>query len=297
MRVLATTVSSGDWRLRSGELPRGFGVLRGPAVGFGGPRQPVLGTEAAGVVDAVGPGVRTFRPGDRVLAFPGARMGAHAELLIMPAEGRVVPMPEGLSPEEAVALPFGGVTALDFLRRGALRAGERVLVNGAAGSVGVAAVQLARHMGAVVTAVCSAEKGPLLRSLGAEEVIDYRAAGEAGDFTAHGPRYDVVVDVVGTAPYSRAGAALLPGGRLLVVLGDLSSLLWSPFAGRSRGHRVISGPSAEERSDLLEVARLAAEGRLRPVIDQVLPFEQIVVAHRRVESGRKQGSMVLKVQG
>lgn len=289
IRVLATAVTAGDWRIRSGVLPRGFGALRGLALGFGGPRKPVLGTDAAGVIDSVGEGVTRFAVGDAVMAFPGSALGGHADLLVMPAEGRVVRKPAHLSFEEAVALPFGGMTALDFLRRGTVKAGERVLVNGASGNVGSATTQLAKHLGAHVTAVCSAANAPLVRSLGADEVIDYATT----DFTTGPVRYDVVVDTVGNAPYPRARAVLAPGGRLLAVLSDLPATLCAPWAGRAHQHRVIAGPASEKPEDLQELADLATQGAIRPVIDQRFPFERIVDAYRVVDSGRKKGSVIV----
>lgn len=289
IQVLATAVTTADWRVRSGVLPRGFGALRGVGLGFGGPRKGVLGTDAAGVVDALGEGATRLAPGDPVVAFPGSALGAHAEFLLMPADGRLVRKPSNLTFEEAAALPFGAMTALNFLRRGRVAAGERVLVNGASGSVGSATVQLARHLGAHVTAVTSAANAGLVRLLGAEEVIDYSAA----DFAAGPMRYDAIVDCVGNAPYARVRPVLARGGRLLAVLADLPAILRAPFAGRSERHRVIAGPAAERPEDLAQIAGLAGQGILRPVIDQRLPFDRIVEAHRRVESGRKRGSVII----
>lgn len=289
IRVLAAAVTAADWRLRSGVLPRGFDALRGMVLGFGGPRKGVLGTDAAGVIDAVGAGVTRFQVGDPVVAFPGFAMGCHAEFLVMPAEGCVASKPANLSFEEAAALPFGGMTALDFLRRGKVQAGERILVNGASGNVGSAAVQLAKHLGAHVTGVCSAPNASLVRSLGADEVIDYTRC----DFAAGGARYDVVLDGVGNAPYRRVKRILAPRGRLLAVVADLPAMLGSLFAGRTRSHRVVAGPASERAEDLRTLAELAAQGKLRPVIDRRLPFERIVDAYRIVDSGRKKGSVVL----
>lgn len=289
IRVLATTVTAGDWRLRSGVLPRGFGALRGLALGFGGPRKAVLGTEAAGLVDAVGEGVTRFRVGDPVLAFPGGALGAHAELLVMPADGCVVPKPANLTFEEAASLPFGGVTVLDFLRRGEVKAGEQVLVNGASGNVGTAMVQLAKHLGAHVTAVCSAANAPLVRSLGADEVIDYTEA----DFAAGPAQFDVIVDTVGNAPYARVKPVLAPGGRLLAVLADLPATLAAMFVGGAKKHRVVAGPASEKASDLAKLAELAAAGAFRPVIDQRFESERLADAYRVVDSGRKKGSVVV----
>lgn len=289
IRVLATAVTAGDGRVRSGVLPRGFGMLRGLALGFAGPRKGVLGTDAAGRIDAVGAGVTRFKVGDPVVAFPGGAMRGHAEFLIMPADGRVVLKPANLTYEEAVALPFGAMTALDFLRRGAVKAGDRVLVNGASGNVGSAAVQLAKHLGASVTAVCSGANGPLVRSLGADDVVDYTEA----DFAAGENRFDVIVDAVGNAPYARVKAVLAPGGRLLAVLAELPAILTAPFVGGPKKHRVVAGPASEKVEDLQTVAELAASGALRPVIDRRFAFERLADAYRVVDSGRKRGSVVV----
>lgn len=291
IRVLAAAVTTADWRIRSGVLPRGFGVLRGLALGFGGPRKPVLGTDAAGVIDAVGDGVTRFALGDAVIAFPGSALGAHAELLIMPAEGRVAKKPPNLTFEEAVSLPFGAMTALDYFRRGKVQAGDRVLVNGASGNVGSATVQLAKHLGAHVTAVCSGANAALVCALGADEVIDYTTT----DFTAGEARFDVIVDAVGNAPYTQVKSVLAPGGRLLVVLGALSALLSAPFVGGAKQHTVVAGPAAERVEDLQTLAQLAASGALRPVIDQRFTFERISDAYRVVDSGRKKGSVILSL--
>ncbi len=289
IRVLAAAVTAADWRLRSGILPRGFGVLSGIALGFGGPRKGILGTDAAGVIDAVGAGVTRFRIGDAVLAFPGIAMGGHAEFLVMSAAGCVAPKPANLSFEGAAALPFGGMTALDFLRRGQVQVGERVLVNGASGNVGSAAVQLSKDLGAHVTAVCSAANAALVRSLGADEVIDYTTC----DFAAGKERYDVVLDSVGNAPYGRVKRVLASRGRLLAVFADLPAMLGAAFVGGKKSHRVIAGPASERVEDLIRLTALAAQGKFRPVIDRRLPFERIVEAYRVVDSGRKKGSVIL----
>lgn len=289
VKVRATTVSTGDWRARSLEMPPGFGPFGRLAFGITRPRQPILGTELAGVVEALGEGVSAFGVGDEVFAFADARMGSHAEYRCFAADGLVARKPGNLSFEQAAALSFGGMTMLNFYRRGSLAHGERVLVNGASGSVGSAAVQLARHLGAEVTAVCSGANVETVRGLGAHEVIDYTRA----DFAANGRRYDVIVDTVGNAGYSRVKHSLAEGGRLLVVLGGFADLLLAPVAGRARGHRVIAGPAAARVDDLHRLAGIAAAGAFTPLIDAVHPFERIVDAHRRVETGRKRGSVVV----
>jgi NADPH:quinone reductase-like Zn-dependent oxidoreductase len=289
IRVRASTVSTGDWRARSLEMPPGFGPFGRLAFGIVRPRQPILGTELAGTVEAIGDNVTSFNVGDEVFAFADAKMGSHAEFRSIADDGLVARKPTNLSFEQAAALSFGGMTMLKFFRRAALVRGEKVLVNGASGSVGSAAVQLARFFGAEVTGVSSTANLELVRGLGAHHVIDYTTT----DFAANGETYDVIVDTVGNAGYSRVKQSLAQGGRLLAVLSGFADLLLAPIAGRARGHRVIAGPSRSRPEDLQQLAAIAAEGAFKPVIDQTYPFERIVEAHRRVETGRKRGSVVV----
>ena len=289
IRVRASTVSSGDWRARSLEMPPGFGALGRLVFGITVPRQPILGTELSGTVEAVGAGVSTFCVGDEVFAFADTKMGSHAELRTIPANGLIARKPERLSFEQAAALSFGGMTVLKFFRRAGLTRGERVLVNGASGSVGSAAVQLARYFGADVTAVCSTANMDVVRALGAQHVIDYTRE----NFADNGELYDVIVDTVGNAGYARVQASLTKGGRLLGVLSGFTDLLLGPLAAKARGHRVIAGPSSSQPSDIQQLAVIAADGAYTPLIDRTYAFEQIVEAHRRVETGRKRGSIVI----
>lgn len=272
-------------------MPPGFAAFGRLAFGFTKPRQPILGVELSGIVDAVGAEVRTFNVGDAVIAFPDTAMGAHAEYHCMKADGLVVPKPAHLAFEQAAAICFGGMTMHGFYARAALVSGQRVLVNGASGTVGSAAVQLARAAGAEVTAVCSAANAALVQSIGAQHVIDYHAQ----DFTALGQRWDVIVDTVGNAPYARVRRALTERGRLLAVLNSLGELIAAPFVGLRSSHRVIVGPSTATMDDLQALADLAADGTFVPLIDRVYDFSSIVEAHRRVDSGRKRGSVVIAV--
>jgi NADPH:quinone reductase-like Zn-dependent oxidoreductase len=293
IKVRATTVSTGDWRARSLKMPAGFGPFGRLFFGITRPRQPILGTELSGVVDAVGTAVRTFAAGDEVIAFTDTAMGGHAEYRCIAANGLVVAKPTNLSFEQAAALSFGGMTMLGFYQRGRLAIGERVLVNGASGAVGSAAVQLARYLGAEVTAVCGPSNVELVRSIGADHVIDYSVE----DFTANGQTYDVIVDTAGTAPFARVKHTLTDRGRLLVVLGGFLELLQAQFIGATSKRRVIAGPSIARTEDLRRLAEIAAAGAYTPVIDQVFPLERIVDAHRRVDSGRKRGSVVVTLGG
>jgi len=274
------------------QLPRGFGLLGRVALGIRRPRRPILGTELSGEVETVGAGVTTFGVGDAVLAFPGARMGAHAEYCCIPAAGPVARKPVNLTYEQAAALSFGGATVLDFFRRASLQRGERVLVNGASGAVGTAAVQLARHFGAVVTGVCSTANLALVESIGADEVIDYTKV----DFTRTGRKYDVIVDAAGTAPFSRSGQVLAPGGRLLLILADLAPMIQAPWITLTTTANVIVGPAAERPEYVQALCRMAAAGAFTPVIDRIYPFEQMHEAHRHVDTGRKRGSVVVRME-
>jgi NADPH:quinone reductase-like Zn-dependent oxidoreductase len=289
IKTQATTVTSADWRVRSLNVPAGFGFISRLVFGVSRPKQPILGSEISGEIEAVGKNVSKFKIGDQVFAFSDPGMGCHAEYKCMPEDGAVALKPPDLTYGEAAALSFGGTTALDFFRRGKLRSGERVLVIGASGAVGTAAVQLARHFGADVTGLCSTANVALVRSLGASHVIDYTKE----DFTQNGETYDVIVDTAGTAPYPRSRASLKEGGRLLVVLGGLPDMLQIPWVAMTSSKKVIAGPAAGRAEDLRFLAGLAVAGAFKPVIDRCYPFEQIVEAHRYVDTGRKKGNVII----
>ncbi|HEX7705231.1 MAG TPA: NAD(P)-dependent alcohol dehydrogenase [Thermoanaerobaculia bacterium] len=292
IRIHATTVTAADWRVRSLIVPRGFGLMSRLALGVSGPRQPILGTELSGVITAVGKAVTKFKPGDAVFAFSGIRMGCHAEFKCMSEDAAVALKPANLSHDQAAALSFGGTTALHFLRAAKLSAGEKVLINGASGAVGTAAVQLAKHFGAEVTAVCSAGNADLVRSLGADHVIDYKTE----DFTRNGRVYDVIMDNAGTAPFARSSGSLHERGRLLVVLGGLRDLLSIPWFALTNSRKVIGGTAKEKSSDLRFLADLAERGEFTPVIDRRYRFDEIVEAHRYVDTGRKKGNVVIDLE-
>ncbi len=287
IKVCATTVTAADWRLRSFNLPRGFGLLVRLGVGISGPRQPILGSELAGEVVAAGQAVSRFAPGDKVFA---ARMGdCHAEYAAV-REDAVAPMPANLSFGEAAALTFGGLTALIFLRdKARIQPGERVLVNGASGAVGSAAVQLAKHFKAIVTGVCSAANAELVRSLGADRVIDYGTE----DFTRTGERYDIIFDAVGNCAFDQCKPVLAPGGRLLLVVGSLGQMIGAMVWSSRGGRKVLSGVASVRTADLLFLRTLAEAGAFKPVIDRTYPFARIADAHAYVDTGRKRGNVVI----
>lgn len=292
IKTHATTVTSGDCRLRSINMPFGFGFVSRLVFGISKPRQRILGVEIAGEVESVGKDVSKFTVGDQVFALSDSGMGCHAEYKCMPEDGAVALKPRNLTFDETVALSFGGTTALDFFRTGKLRSGEKLLVNGASGAVGTAAVQLAKHFGADVTGLCSTANVKLVRSLGASHVIDYAKE----DFTQNGETYDVIMDTAGTAPYSRSKASLKESGRLLVVLGGLPDMLQIPWVSMTSNKKVIAGPAAGRADDLRFLGGLAEAGEFKPVIDRRYPFEQIAEAHRYVDTGRKKGNVVITLQ-
>lgn len=289
IRVRATTVSAADHRTRSRDIPAGLRLPSSLVIGFFRPRRRILGMEAAGTVVSVGAGVTAFAPGDDVVAMLGSGFGAHAEYAVVDAAGAVVAKPAGMTFEDAAALVFGGITARAFLRQATVSAGTRVLVNGASGAVGSAAVQLAKAAGAVVTGVTSAGNAALVRSLGADRVVDYATQ----DFTADGAVYDVVVDCVGNAPVDRIQGILAPGATVLLVAADLRSLLTARNRSRRLGITVVTAPGPYRAEDLGHVTALAERGTLRPVVERTFPLTEIVEAHRVVDGNRKRGSVVL----
>lgn len=289
IRIRATTVSMADYRMRTRDLPTGLGFLGPLVLGVFGPRRPILGMDLAGVVEAVGEGVSRFKPGDEVIGMPGPEFAAHAEYKVMRETAAIALKPANLDFAEAVSIVFGGQPALVFLRRGGTKAGDEVLINGASGSVGAAAVMIAKGLGATVTGVCSGANADLVRSLGADHVIDYRAE----DFAASGKQYDAIMDCVGNAPFERVRGAIKPGGSLLLVVADLKGMLGASGNSRRSGIRVNAASVAPSADDLAELARLAEAGILRPVIDRRYTLDQVVEAHRYVETGRKRGNLVV----
>jgi len=293
IKTHAITVTSGDWRVRSLDVPAGFGLIARMMLGFSKPKQPILGTELAGVVESIGKEVRKFKIGDPVFAFCDAAMGCYAEYRCIPENGPLALKPANLSFDEAAALSFGGITALDFFSRGELQSGEKVLINGASGGVGTAAIQLARHFGAKVTGVCSTANVELVKSLGADHVIDYTKE----DFTQNGETYDIIMDTVGTAPFSRSSASLKQRGRLLMVLAGLPDMLRMPWVSMTSSKKIIAGPAAGGHAeDLRFLAGLAEAGKFKPVIDRAYPFDEIVEAHRYVDAGHKRGNVIVTLE-
>ncbi|WDM44327.1 NAD(P)-dependent alcohol dehydrogenase [Microbacterium luteolum] len=291
IRVHASTVSIADHRSRARDVPSGLGLLVAAGLGAFRPKHPILGMDAAGVVEAVGSDVTAFTAGDRVIAATGGAFGGHAEYVCLPADGAITRAPASLTLEEAVTLVFGGITVQGFFAQVSIGPGTSVLVNGASGAVGTAAIQLAKQLGADVTAVTSGGNAALVTSLGADRVIDYTRQ----DFTAGDETYDVIVDGVGNAGFGRVEGSIAPGGALLLIVGDLWSMLRSRWQTRRSGKLVtwnVGKPGADE---LAYLVALADSGRYRPVIDRTFDLADIVEAHRYVDTGRKRGNVVLRI--
>lgn len=291
IRVAASTVSAADHRMRARDLPRGLGLLAMPVVGLFRPRRRVLGMDFAGTVEAVGADVTRFRPGDEIVGMAGSAFGGHAEFVVLLETAAMAHKPADLSHEDAVALVFGGHTISECIRRCAINPGDEVLVNGASGAVGSAAVQVAKHLGARVTAVTSAGNADLVASLGADCVIDYHSE----DFAAGDQTYDVIFECVGNATFARVDRVLKPGGTLLQVIVNLEAMLGAKANSRRSGKHVIPINFTPAAEDIAFAARLYREGGLKPVVDRRYLLDEIVEAHRYVDTGRKRGSVILQI--
>ncbi len=290
IRVRASTVNTADWRLRASAFPGGLWLPGRLMTGLFRPRNRVLGAEVAGEVAALGDDVKGFSLGQRVFGFVGH--GAHAEYVLAKADGAIVPIPDELSFQEAAALPFGGLSALVFLRDfGAVKAGQKVLVVGASGNVGVYGVQIAKALGAEVTGVASSGNLDLVRSLGADHVVDYTQ----DDVTQSNARFDLIFDTVGALSFARARKILTGDGTFLPLnfgLGDVPRALVPRWLRRQR---FVLNVNPDRREDLETLVQMIQTKKLRPVIDTVYPFEDIQAAYVHVEGRRRKGSIVLDV--
>ena len=291
IRIYATTVTAGDCELRSFKIPLFIWLPLRLYMGLRKPRKQILGQELAGEIEAVGKDVKQFRKGDQVFAATGFRFGAYAEYICLPEDGVLAIKPANMTCEEAAAVPVGGLEALHFLRKGNIQSGQKVLINGAGGSIGTFAVQLAKSFGAEVTGVDSTEKLDMLRSIGADHVIDYTQE----DFTKSGETYDVIFDVVGKSSFSRSVRSLKHNGRYLLANAGLSQMVRGRWTSMRSSKKVILGAASEKTEDLIFLKELIEAGKMKSVIDRRYPLEQIAEAHRYVEKGHKKGNVVITV--
>ncbi|PVE70936.1 NAD(P)-dependent alcohol dehydrogenase [Priestia megaterium] len=272
VKIYATTVTSGDCRVRSFNSPLLMWIPMRIVLGLRKPRKSILGVELAGEVEEVGKNVTRFKKGDQLFGMTGMKFGGYAEYICLPENGAIAVKPENVTYEEAASISFGGTTALHFFRKGNIQAGQKVLIYGASGAVGTAAVQLASHYGAEVTGVCSAKNSELVKSLGADRVIDYQHE----NFTEKEERYDLIFDAVGKITKNQCKEALALNGRFVSVEGQ--------------------GIAKVQTEDLLLLKKLMEEGQIKSVIDRCYSLEQIPEAHEYVETGHKIGSVVVTLK-
>jgi NADPH:quinone reductase-like Zn-dependent oxidoreductase len=296
IRIHASTATAGDCEARRLDFPLGLGLGVRLYVGLLRPeRVKILGQELAGEIESVGKDVRRFKEGDKVFAATGFGFGAYAEYKCLPERpemGVLAIMPANMTYEEAAAVPVGGLEALHFLRKGNLQSGQKLLINGAGGSIGTIAIQLAKYYGAEVTAVDSTKKLDMLRSIGADQVVDYTQE----DFTKHGEAYDAIFDVVGKSPYSRSIRSLNESGFYLLANPKLSHRLRGRLTSMASSKTVVSGAASHKTADLVFLRELIEAGKLKTVIDRTFPLEQTAEAHRYVERGGKLGNVVITVE-
>ncbi|MEG8977771.1 NAD(P)-dependent alcohol dehydrogenase [Priestia megaterium] len=272
IKIHATTVTSGDCRVRSFNSPLLLWLPMRIVLGLRKPRKSILGVELAGEVEDVGKNVTRFKKGDQLFAMTGMKFGGYAEYICLPEKGTIAVKPENVTCEEAASISFGGTTALHFFRKGNIQAGQKVLIYGASGAVGTAAVQLASYYGAEVTGVCSAKNSELVKSLGADRVINYQHE----NFTEKEERYDLIFDAVGKITKNQCQEVLALNGRFVSVEGQ--------------------GIAKVQTKDLLLLKKLMEEGQIKSVIDRCYSLEQIPEAHEYVETGHKIGSVVVTLK-
>jgi NADPH:quinone reductase-like Zn-dependent oxidoreductase len=293
IRIYATTATTADAMMRQG--PPLFGRF---FTGLRRPKSPIPGAVFAGEIEAVGKDVKLFKKGDQVFGETGNDTGTYAEYKCLPDEGALVSKPANMTYDEAAAVDEGALTALPFLRdKGEIQSGQKVLINGASGAIGTAAVQLAKCFGAEVTGVCSTTNLELVTSLGADKVIDYTKE----DFTKSGQTYDIIFDTVGKSSFSRCKGSLTQRGVYLnpaLGLPILLQMLWTSMIGSKKAMITFAGlrSSSEKIKDLLFLKELIEAGKIKPVIDRRYPLEQIAEAHRYVDKGHKKGSVVITVE-
>jgi NADPH:quinone reductase-like Zn-dependent oxidoreductase len=297
IRIYATTATLYDCWARSCTAPTGFGIMTRISSGIRKPKQPILGTEIAGEIESVGKDVKRFRKGDQIFACTvWSDMGAYVEYKCMAENGVLALKPTNMTHEEAAAVPYGALTALYFLRKGNIQKGQKILIFGASGGVGTFAVQIAKNIyECEVTGVCSTSKMDLVKSLGADKVIDYTKKDFTKNFTKNGEIYDIILDTMGKSPVRRSSRALKKEGVYLFTtfgLPKLFSMLWLKIRNRKEA---LIGLIEERPEDLVFLKEQIEAGKLKSVIDRRYPMEQAAEAHAYVESGQKKGQVVINM--
>ncbi len=292
IRVQATEATKADCEMRKCKFAvKWLWPLFRLSMGIFRPRNRILGFYLAGTVEEVGSSVTAFKPGDELFGSSSMRLGAYGEFVSIPENCTLVPKPTNLSFEEAAAVPLGGLNALHFMRLANIQPGEKVLIIGAGGSIGLFSVQIAKSMGAEVTAVDKMEKLELLRSIGVDHVIDYTKE----DFTRSGKRYDVIISTVASTPYSAAIASLNPGGRYLIANPKLSDMLRAPLTSKFTDKKATFAFAGEKPGELLTLKEMIEADKIKPLIDRVFPMDQAPEAHRLVETEQRLGAVVISV--
>lgn len=292
VKIHSTTVTSGDSRVRSFTVPRSVWVPARLTLGLTKPKKAIPGMVLAGEVEAVGKDVKRFKKGDQVYAYDITLLSTYAEYACVPENRAMALKPVNISYEEAVAIPFGGVTALYFLKKGNIKSGQQVLIYGASGSVGTLAIQIAKHFGATVTAVCSSANFALVKSLGADEVIDYTRE----DFTTNGKTYDIIFDAVGKTSLSESLPSLAADGSYLQAVSGPAIMIQMQLASRRTSKTLVGGTAVPTAEDLEFLNTLVESGKIKPVIDRCYPLEHMSEAHRYVDAGHKKGNVVITVE-
>ena len=299
IRVSATSVNFGDLMARNFQAvsPREFNMpflvwlLAKISFGLNQPKISIPGSEFAGEIESIGKNVKRFKPGDQVFGFSSQIFGAYAEYLCLPEDGVLTIKPKNLTYEEAAVVPYGAIMALNLLRKANIRPGQKVLVNGASGGIGSAAVQIAKSFGAEVTGVCGTPRLEFVKSLGTDQVVDYTKE----DFTRNGETYDLIFDILGKGSFSRVKNSLKPNGILLCAsfkMKQLVQMLWTSLVG---GRKVICAIAPGSTEDLISVKELIEAGKIKAIIDRCYSLEQTAEAHRYVETGHKKANVVITI--
>jgi len=293
IKIHAATVTAGDCEMRRFDFPAFMWLPLRLALGLTKPRQKIFGQEFAGEVESVGAQVTAFKIGDKVFGNTGFGFGAWAEYKAVSAKGAIALSPANASFEEAACIPTGGQNALHFLRRANITPGQKILIYGSSGSIGTFAVQIAKHFGAHVTAVCTPLSTGLVKSLGADVAIDHTVE----DFTKNGERYDVIFDTIGKSPYPRSKQSLTPNGVYLQANPKLAHMMGAVWTGITRKQKVVVAMAGETTRDLDTLREMFEAGTITSVIDRTYPLEQMADAHRYVEKGTKNGHLVISTNG